>query len=165
MRVMALPVPRFQPTLPARGATRRSIVQRGINDISTHAPRTGSDAGEGLPIDQHGGHFNPRSPHGERQGAWHQYVRCEPISTHAPRTGSDKIAMYCRDMTGISTHAPRTGSDPSYSDVFGEEKHISTHAPRTGSDATDAATLGALLNFNPRSPHGERPALYDAVQP
>ena len=34
---------------------------------------------------------------------------------------------------------------------------ISTHAPRTGSDRIFGATFGAINNFNPRSPHGERP--------
>ena len=37
------------------------------------------------------GHFNPRSPHGERL-AYERFVRdLMHISTHAPRTGSDKI--------------------------------------------------------------------------
>ena len=33
--------------------------------ISTHAPRTGSD-GESVPASAQPRHFNPRSPHGER---------------------------------------------------------------------------------------------------
>ena len=33
---------------------------------------------------------------------------------------------------------------------------ISTHAPRTGSDVTSAHTTADGLDFNPRSPHGER---------
>ena len=55
----------FQSTLPARGAT--SIIDgiTGSIDISIHAPRTGSDrAGRAGVCDA--GHFNPRSPHGER---------------------------------------------------------------------------------------------------
>ena len=56
----------FQSTLPARGAT--SAVAAGIftQEISIHAPRTGSDLG----ARRHGRrphNFNPRSPHGERQ--------------------------------------------------------------------------------------------------
>ena len=34
---------------------------------------------------------------------------------------------------------------------------ISTHAPRTGSDPMMTQCTGAKRNFNPRSPHGERP--------
>ena len=37
--------------------------------------------------------------------------------------------------------------------VFG----ISTHAPRTGSDANYLPNIERSFNFNPRSPHGERP--------
>ena len=33
---------------------------------------------------------------------------------------------------------------------------ISTHAPRTGSDLTVTAVGNAWIDFNPRSPHGER---------
>ena len=57
---------KFQPTLPARGAT-----------ISTTSVSCTSK------------HFNPRSPHGERQI---RQIDCRTpigISTHAPRTGSD----------------------------------------------------------------------------
>ena len=56
----------FQPTLPARGATAPFSVLDGRSGISTHAPRTGSDAGH-------------------RQ----QAASGVHISTHAPRTGSD----------------------------------------------------------------------------
>ena len=80
----------FQPTLPARGATRPHRRRRDSDSISTHAPRTGSDTPE---------------PKGTKEAV---------ISTHAPRTGSDeqrqrRILPECL----ISTHAPRTGSDGS----------------------------------------------------
>ena len=58
------------------------------------------------------GHFNPRSPHGERLKA-----RCFPgvsfqISIHAPRTGSDAACGGVNvGLREISIHAPRTGSD------------------------------------------------------
>ena len=78
----------FQPTLPARGATTADDAPADVQQISTHAPRTGSDLGENLTADSvtfqptlpargatvtcylHGKvrcDFNPRSPHGERQ--------------------------------------------------------------------------------------------------
>ena len=34
-------------------------------------------------------HFNPRSPHGERQVKARAVNQSKAISTHAPRTGSD----------------------------------------------------------------------------
>ena len=67
----------------------------------------------------------------------------------------------------ISTHAPRTGSDFSLT-IMVMPMLISTHAPRTGSDLSSCQSL--LIeneDFNPRSPHGERPArsgMYHAPQ-
>ena len=66
LSVMTAGVSLFQSTLPARGAT--DVVQLKVvyRRISIHAPRTGSDSAQrqGAPICAH---FNPRSPHGERQ--------------------------------------------------------------------------------------------------
>ena len=56
-------------------------------EISTHAPRTGSD---GKPV---------------------MAESSTRISTHAPRTGSDPAAHQPPEDARISTHAPRTGSD------------------------------------------------------
>ena len=58
------------------------------HEISTHAPRAGSDAarsGVYCAIVN----FNPRSPCGERLGLEQGLPRHEQISTHAPRAGSD----------------------------------------------------------------------------
>ena len=122
----------FQPTLPARGATHVPSQLEEIIMISTHAPRTGSDT-SALSIVAGQLHFNPRSPHGERL------------------TLSSTLLV----LFSISTHAPRTGSDP-----FRNPRHfrlcISTHAPRTGSDVGLYTIVVGVLDFNPRSPHGER---------
>ena len=56
----------FQSTLPARGATQRPGVLLNQRVISIHAPRTGSDQIAGTHTRRFP-HFNPRSPHGERQ--------------------------------------------------------------------------------------------------
>ena len=58
----------FQPTLPARGATRQRHGQAHRPAISTHAPRTGSDDVTDKQV-WLANHFNPRSPHGERHAA------------------------------------------------------------------------------------------------
>ena len=102
--------------------------------ISIHAPRTGSDC-------LHSGrapvliYFNPRSPHGERR-AYDKPFWGVCISIHAPRTGSDEERIDRPRHSAISIHAPRTGSDLLW-----------CAPPWRGGD------------FNPRSPHGERPAL------
>ena len=92
----------FQPTLPARGATPRDATHLHQHHISTHAPRTGSDALR-LALGNASVHFNPRSPHGERlegmnktaqnwkfqptlpaRGATLDYARCHPINPFQP---------------------------------------------------------------------------------
>ena len=104
---------KFQPTLPARGATNQLAVHALGREISTHAPRTGSDPERPQPADAHG---------------------------------------------SISTHAPRTGSDQGYRRAWRRRvQAISTHAPRTGSDRFVAEHPCPVYDFNPRSPHGERP--------
>ena len=57
-------------------------------NISTHAPRTGSDHDAEL-----------------------AFIAQFGISTHAPRTGSDVLVLVQVQVLWISTHAPRTGSD------------------------------------------------------
>ena len=122
--------------------------------------------------------FNPRSPHGERlcmEGrawreiifqstlpAWgattidfHVYIKLY-ISIHAPRMGSDVMLEKAHRLYGISIHAPRMGSD-----IWLSIKciliTISIHAPRMGSDICTIHEFDTLNDFNPRSPHGERP--------
>ena len=56
----------FQSTLPARGATTFGALKDMIENISIHAPRTGSDIRYTGCV-QLTRDFNPRSPHGERQ--------------------------------------------------------------------------------------------------
>ena len=223
---------RFQPTLPARGATscHRLLVafcasfnprsphgerqdESGdavkSTEVSTHAPRTGSDITSAMmstrrsfqptlpargatrtPIweDLSQGCFNPRSPHGERpnvhspqrvgnafqptlpaRGATTQKFKRrsrEPVSTHAPRTGSDTFASSppigyrsfnprsphgerrfpstsCTRHQNVSTHAPRTGSDGCIVSTYGLIR-VSTHAPRTGSDSGESSISSQL---------------------
>ena len=64
--------------------------------------------------------------------------RCTLISIHAPLTGSDGVTDYVAFCTRISIHAPLTGSD------------------RIGSPQ-----CWRVGDFNPRSPHRERPATTD----
>ena len=80
---------KFQPTLPARGATDEA------DAAQWRAAR-----------------FQPTLPaRGATSGGWaDSYIICT-ISTHAPRTGSDKASRKTKTANTISTHAPRTGSD------------------------------------------------------
>ena len=122
--------------------------------ISIHAPRTGSDRAASHNI-RIGAKFQSTLPARgatkycrSRTAYWH-------ISIHAPRTGSDGKPLSDGNRHGISIHAPRTGSDGF---IVGTIAYIdiSIHAPRTGSDVLRHARKGGTVDFNPRSPHGER---------
>ena len=125
--------------------------------ISIHAPRTGSDGACRWRLDSPA-HFNPRSPHGERPRF--TTARCAPCSFQS--TLPARGATYSRDnhhcLGLISIHAPRTGSDRCRA-VRKVGYLISIHAPRTGSDELGRHQQSIQrVYFNPRSPHGERPA-------
>ena len=145
----------FQSTLPARGATVRNAAREALRIISIHAPCTGSD------------------------GVQRRISIQIRISIHAPCTGSDPIRFINSTDEIISIHAPCTGSD-AYFNMKKPICCISIHAPCTGSDtplqirnaaakifqstlpargATGARRRGAacVVDFNPRSLHGERP--------
>ena len=123
--------------------------------------------------------FNPRSPHGERrdQSFLNQQFG---ISIHAPRTGSDPCRGGYRQLRRISIHAPRTGSDAETQNVIFTCCVFQSTLPARGAtlDTKQLLTLGQFqstlpargattnkspmpptcAHFNPRSPHGERPA-------
>ena len=124
-------------------------------------------------------YFNPRSPHGERPGSASAWVQTAQFQSTLPARGATTWSTMCcfamqpfqstlpargatclqsaieRDVS-ISIHAPRTGSDSEAYDAY-EAVMISIHAPRTGSDRRSRRTRSSASDFNPRSPHGERP--------
>ena len=122
----------FQPTLPARGATRlfcRDVVHHAI---STHAPRTGSDAD----------------------------LRCgfirHTISTHAPRTGSDhRVQLQARFLVHFNPRSPH-GERPSSGHATSPRLYFNPRSPHGERPCVRLAHFCARYNFNPRSPHGER---------
>ena len=102
-------------------------------NISTHAPRTGSD----------------------KDANW--LARLVKISTHAPRTGSD--TMFGGRQSSLWNFNPRSPHGERHWERvgMGADRTISTHAPRTGSDLFGLKQMQACQrDFNPRSPHGER---------
>ena len=100
------------------------------------------------------------------------------ISIHAPRMGSDKVRFFACGEYGISIHAPRMGSDNNDPAAYFDFVQFQSTLPAWGATvfsvpnilvALFQSTLPAwgatlpritisfvLLNFNPRSPHGER---------
>ena len=103
----------FQSTLPARGATRMALPDALPQAISIHAPRTGSDMLGRKKMANVMTHFNPRSPHGERQSSRASCPATKRISIHAPRTGSDAdvVQSLCVDE-GFQSTLPARGATP-----------------------------------------------------
>ena len=94
LQLAASQAAQFQPTLPARGATRLIVSSRLARRISTHAPRTGSDEGCSSSAGT-SRHFNPRSPHGERRHAARLYdgaVRFQSTLPVRGATGSKRMS-------------------------------------------------------------------------
>ena len=81
--------------------------------------------------------FNPRPPHGERQGIKDISVMAGKFQSAPPARGATRL---------------RVGN--------WARRHVSIRAPRTGSDIQGSLFRGRIGRFNPRPPHGERHAAW-----
>ena len=80
------------------------------------------------------------------------------ISIHAPRTGSDLALRVLQILHELfQSTLPARGATKE-KNQFAATYSISIHAPRTGSDVAQQFSIYFKNHFNPRSPHGERPA-------
>ena len=153
-------------------------------DISTHAPRTGSDRLT-APSRPARLYFNPRSPHGERRrGIERRFfgrVDFNPRSPHGERRRVTASLSSSRNFNPRSPHGERPerpGLPVALRHFNPRSPHgerrwparrmlprwISTHAPRTGSDEVGGEDVTVHDNFNPRSPHGERRGVTGALR-
>ena len=136
------------------GSDCESRLRRSNRQISTHAPRTGSDSRTKRRCWRMR-NFNPRSPHGERPPCARATIATPSFQSTLPARGATRTAIFSSFAPRISIHAPRTGSD-----LFRALRRahivISIHAPRTGSDGLSRRPGVRASDFNPRSPHGER---------
>ena len=159
--ILTLITTKFQSTLPVWGATQMQI-PLPVRPIDFN-PR--SPCGERqLPALQRGtdGHFNPRSPCGERHFNDVYSVLLDDISIHAPRVGSDLTNGVSAMSTPLfQSTLPVWGATSLAADTIPAIAVISIHAPRVGSDDHVAYVSGTALDFNPRSPCGERQKLSD----
>ena len=80
-----------------------------------------------------------------------------PISIHAPRTGSDFRLLIPDGYAEISIHAPRTGSDDFRHPPERAEADFNPRSPHGERPICRAPDPAGPAYFNPRSPHGERP--------
>ena len=177
MRPLGHLLPHFNPRSPhgERRCESPPILWR--SGISTHAPRTGSDARRysgGITLS----HFNPRSPHGERPGRRERPKTATKFQPTLPARGATMKKLLDTDYSKISTHAPRTGSDLLHAAACMSPKSFQPTLPARGATRDNDAYLSRLLfqptlpargatitaagasamgnHFNPRSPHGER---------
>ena len=80
------------------------------------------------------------------------------ISIHAPLTGSDlDVVFFLCVVLEFQSTLPSQGATDIVGGGSGSDDIISIHAPLTGSDGVTAYRLFIMRNFNPRSPHRERP--------
>ncbi len=97
----------FQPTLPARGATRM---------LNNQIARTFD--------------FNPRSPHGERRAhSSAQQQGTGVFQPTLPARGATRVARKADVAVRISTHAPRTGSDDGRGGSRGGQGYFNPRSP------------------------------------
>ena len=192
---------KFQPTLPARGATLQVNVIFGIARLfQPTLPARGATHARPDTCRPYA-YFNPRSPHGERRnGNGINGVRKQFQPTLPARGATTPISVTLRRQRFQPTLPARGATDAPFVDfdvikrfqptlpargatrwgfAVPPRSAISTHAPRTGSDyitiggshgaifqptlpARGATPIGGqprrrTVDFNPRSPHGERP--------
>ena len=125
----------FQSTLPGWGATHGRFHGRAVFAISIHAPRMGSDPPTGCDS---------------------RYT--QTISIHAPRMGSDlPIRLLALPFAAFQSTLPGWGATRAVVRAV-PKVAISIHAPRMGSDGAAPRPDHTSMNFNPRSPDGERPS-------
>ena len=157
-----LPSP-FQSTLPAWGETH-DFQSCGSNSlISIHSPRMGRDPDKLYPVYQRQ-QFQSTLP------AWGETTRLIIIIIIS--LFQSTLPAWGETCSGFST--PSMGEFQSTLPAWGEthtpynnnnNKPISIHSPRMGRDQPRPPCLAAIADFNPLSPHGERPVLVPVLPP
>ena len=127
-----------------------------ITQISIHSPRMGRDTdGAGGASDLSISIHSPRM--GRDADALEAARKAMMISIHSPRMGRDQTVCAQRlQPDAISIHSPRMGRD-SLAMSSATARAISIHSPRMGRDFHVSDCVKFCSNFNPLSPHGERP--------
>ena len=144
----------FQPTLPARGATTTIIALSVAIVFQPTLPARGATATrEGNAPNLR---FQPTLPaRGATKVRIPREAYCIVFQPTLPARGATGGLDCFHLLLGISTHAPRTGSDTSKSEAFSRVLYFNPRSPH-------GERLGCVYNivrknhFNPRSPHGER---------
>ena len=125
----------FQSTLPTRGETEQAAEETRRQQISIHSPHTGRDF------------CRPAR------------AAIQSISIHSPHTGRDDVThRRIYDRIVISIHSPHTGRDGHGFRGAGVEGVFQSTLPTRGETGELPPGQFYQINFNPLSPHGERPS-------
>ena len=106
-------------------------------------------------------YFNPRSPRGERRDDIDD-DRSHGISIHAPRVGSDSMGRQLTSMTSFQSTLPAWGATWRHCHYQRHDEFQST-LPAWGATQICYHTC-KKIDFNPRSPRGERHGQTTSVQ-
>ena len=136
------------------GSDTSAETTSGSWPISIHAPRVGSDVA--IKTIFYGKHdFNPRSPCGERRISAQALTQPVLFQSTLPVWGATYVRPAPLPISSFQSTLPVWGAtkkEKTVQDVF----DISIHAPRVGSDRNGYWWSYWRLDFNPRSPCGER---------
>ena len=105
----------------------------------------------------HPRHFNPRSPHGERPNSNSRHPNGRHFNPRSPHGERHYLNSLIVGSNAISIHAPRTGSDSTWGRGPSDSTSFQSTLPARGATQSALFSRRILSNFNPRSPHGERP--------
>ena len=154
----------FQSTLPAWGETAWRRPRPAPPCISIHSPRMGRDPAY-LDECEAWAQFQSTLP-AWGETAWRRPRPAPPcISIHSPRMGRDGHPMTrIITQTIISIHSPRMGRDPAPFGWTPPQRRFQSTLPAWG-ETYKRFRVGTIRhNFNPLSPHGERPTMI-TIQP
>ena len=149
------PSPTFQSTLPARGATYGKRFQIKKRRFQSTLPARGATR---YPVHhelQSIQHFNPRSPHGERQSSPPRRSpprNFNPRSPHGERPRRLPPPLPCHNFNPRSPHRERRWMDNDYD----QHPEFQSTLPARGATRVRSCAGSPAGYFNPRSPHGER---------
>ena len=147
---------KFQSTLPAWGETVSPTRPWPSREISIHSPRMRRDWPRRCSPSA-AFYFNPLSPHGERRGGLMRPVDPIHISIHSPRMGRDVLCFSAQLRTAAFQSTLPAWGETSLKSTSCWTNKISIHSPRMGRDRAIQSGRVMVTNFNPLSPHGERP--------
>ena len=125
---------KFQPSLPARGATVKPLSTKIIVAISTLAPREGSDQAHPKSL-VWSPNFNPRSPRGERRNFVSGPAKLKIFQPSLPARGATVCGgMLASRSSAFQPSLPARGATWICFSIY-RRFDISTLAPREGSDS------------------------------